>query len=481
MQLTAPLPDDLAKILAATPELKSSYLVGGCVRDALLGMDNKDFDLEVFGVSYEQLVPALSRWGRTDLVGRSFGVVKLTTPAGATYDFTIPRRDSKIAPGHKGFHVAFDPDITPREAAARRDFTINSLMFDPRAQTVLDFHGGAADLQNRVLRHTSEAFAEDPLRVLRGMQFAARFNLQPAAETVALCRRIQPGFRELALERVRDEWFKWASRSVAPSAGLRFLAATGWLDHFPEIAALRGVPQDPEWHPEGDVFTHTALCCDAMAALPGWREAGETSRIVYMLAILAHDFGKPPHTHEAMRDGRMRIVSPGHEAAGGPLAESFLNRIHAPQAVQARVVPLVVNHLAHLQTITDRSVRRLARRLEPENIHGLCLVITADHFGRPPRPQVVPAAVRALEARAAELQVRSRAPQPILMGRHLVALGLKPGQAFGAILREAFEAQLEGSFFDVPQALRWLAAQENLPLPASVRQRLGSAPPPFPD
>ena len=175
------LPEELVRILRLTPALQHSFLVGGCVRDWLLGLPNKDFDLEVFGVTYEQLVEALGPWGRTDLVGRSFGVVKLTTPGGHTFDFTVPRRDSKTAAGHKGFVITFEPDLTLKEAAARRDFTINSLMYDPRGGEVLDFFGGVSDLRNRLLRHTSAAFGEDPLRVLRGMQFA-RAPLQQGAQ-----------------------------------------------------------------------------------------------------------------------------------------------------------------------------------------------------------------------------------------------------------------------------------------------------------
>ena len=185
------VPPELERILRQTPELQKAWLVGGCVRDGLLGLPGKDFDVEVFGIGCEPLAGALSRWGKVDAVGQSFGVLKLTTGSGHNYDFTIPRRDSKIAPGHKGFAVELDPSITPAQAAARRDFTINSLMFDPRTGEMLDFFGGAADLQARILRHTSPAFVEDPLRVLRGMQLAARFDLQPAAETVELCRRMQ--------------------------------------------------------------------------------------------------------------------------------------------------------------------------------------------------------------------------------------------------------------------------------------------------
>jgi len=469
------LPEELARILHQTPQLQKSYLVGGCVRDWLLGIPNKDFDIEVFGVTYEQLVEALALWGKVDLVGRSFGVVKLTTRGGHTFDFTVPRRDSKIAPGHKGFEITFDPDLTPQEAAARRDFTINSIMYDPRHQEVLDFYGGVADLRDRRLRHTSAAFSEDPLRVLRGMQLAARFDLSPAAETVDLCRSMKPSYRELAVERVREEWFKWAAKSVVPSAGLKFLAATEWLEHFPEIRALQGTPQDPAWHPEGDVFTHTCHCCDALVKQAAWQAADEESRIVYSFAILTHDFGKSQTTERVLRDGEFRIISPGHEEIGIALAEAFLNGIDVPDAIVQRVLPLVQNHMAHLQTITDRSVRRLAKRLEPENIQGLCLVMTADAMGRPPKPPQVPEVVTGLLAKAAELQVQASAPKPILMGRHLLELGMKPGPEVGVILAEAFDAQLEGAFFDLRQGFQWLAKQSHLNLPAHVRAALQEA------
>jgi tRNA nucleotidyltransferase (CCA-adding enzyme) len=470
--MSAMVPDNLAAILRETPELAQAFLVGGCVRDWLLGRPNKDFDIEVFGVNYEQLATALSRWGRTDLVGRSFGVVKLTTPTGEGYDFSIPRRDSKVGAGHKGFEMCFDPLITPKEAAARRDFTINSLMFAPQKGEMLDFFRGEEDLRNQVLRHTSDAFVEDPLRVLRGMQLAGRFELRAAPETIALCRGIKAGYSELPVERVREEWFKWAEKSTAPARGLQFLVETKWAENFPEVSALVGTPQDPEWHPEGDVFTHVCHCVDALVKLPGWLQADAESRIVLSLAVLAHDFAKPQTTHEALKEGRMRIVSPGHEEAGGALAEQFLQRIGAPVAIRERVVPLVTNHLAHLQTLNDRSVRRLAKRLEPATIEELIIVMIADEFGRPPKPQVISEAVQFLEAKAADLELQSSAPKPILLGRHLIDLGLNPGRDFGVILHAAYEAQLEGKFFDLPQALRWAAREQDLPLPQATRNRL---------
>jgi tRNA nucleotidyltransferase (CCA-adding enzyme) len=391
-----------------------------------------------------------------DLVGKSFGVIKFVGESGGQWDFSLPRRDSKMSPGHKGFEVEFDPAIEPREAAGRRDFTINALMYDPRTGEYLDFFGGREDLQNRVLRHTSPAFVEDPLRVLRGMQFVARFDLTPAAETVALCQSIVHTFPELAVERVGMEWFKWALAERRPSAGLRFLQDTGWLRHFPEIAALDGTPQEPDWHPEGDVFTHTSHCCDALAELPEWRAADETTRRVLMFAVLAHDFAKPQTTHIAERGGRQRIVSPGHDEQGGPVAEVFLTRINAPNEIKARVVPLVRHHMAHLQTISDRSVRRLANFLQPATIAELCLVMTADQFGRPPKPREPHAGTMELRVRAEELSLRNAAPKPLLQGRHLIARGMRPGKEFGALLEEAFDAQLEGQFTDLKSALAWL-------------------------
>jgi len=455
-------PEDLARLLRSVPELGQAYLVGGCVRDALLGQPVKDFDLEVFGVDYETLATALRRHGRVDVVGRSFGVAKLSLGQ-AVHDFSLPRRDSKVGPGHQGFEIRFDPGISPREAAARRDFTVNALMYDPRTGGLLDFFGGVQDLRARVLRHTGPAFVEDPLRVLRGMQFAGRFDLAPAPETVDLCRTIAGTYPELARERVRGEWFKWAGSSRRPSAGLLFLEAAGWLGHFPELAALRHIPQDAQWHPEGDVLTHTCHALDALVELPAWKDAPEADRIVLSLAVLAHDFGKATCTQTVLREGRPRIVSPGHEVAGAGLAEAFLARIQAPNAVVERVLPLVTQHMAHFQAPTPRAIRRLARRLQPETVTRLCVVMTADAHGRPPLPRVTPDAVEAIRGAARDLAVEDAAPRPILLGRHLLALGFPAGPGMGHWLEAAFEAQLDGEFADLPGAHAWLTGQKALP------------------
>jgi tRNA nucleotidyltransferase (CCA-adding enzyme) len=239
---------------------------------------------------------------------------------------------------------------------------------------------------------------------------------------------------------------------MKPSLGLAFLRDCEWLEPYPEIQALIGMPQDPRWHPEGDVFVHTCHCLDAMARLPEWQNADENSKIVLMFAMLTHDFGKATTTIVAA-DG---ISSAGHESASAPLAESFLNRIGAPLYVRERVAPLVVNHMFHTEIVTDRSVRRLARRLAPESVESLAILMTADSMGRPPRPPQVPAIVESLRAKAAELDVQANAPKPILQGRYLIERGLRPGPDFSPILDAAFEAQLDGAFNDVDGALAWL-------------------------
>jgi tRNA nucleotidyltransferase (CCA-adding enzyme) len=448
-------------MLAAVRGVGRPRLVGGGVRDWLLGIPSKDFDIEVAGVDFEGLRRALGPFGATDVVGRSFGVIKVRGADGSDYDFSLPRRESKTGAGHRGFAVEPDPGLGDAEAAARRDFTVNAISVDPFTGEVIDPFGGRADLKARTLRHTSPAFSEDPLRVLRAFQLAARFELSLAPETAALCREMAPAFSELPVERVWGEWDKWAVKSVRPSRGLEVLEQTGWLRHFPEVAALRGTPQEPEWHPEGDVFTHTGLCLDALASLDGWLSAPPARRRMLSFAVLAHDFGKPPTTQHAERRGALRWVSPGHEAAGGPLAESFLRRIGAPLELDPPVRALVVHHLAHHHGrdggYSDSQLRRLARRLAPATIEDLALVMSADSLGRPPLPATaILELVGRMRARALALAVEAAAPRPIIQGRHLVALGRRPGPEFKPILDSAFEAQLDGAFSDEAGGLAWL-------------------------
>jgi tRNA nucleotidyltransferase (CCA-adding enzyme) len=472
-----PLPSDLRAMLEAAREVGRPRLVGGGVRDWLLGLEPKDFDVEVAGADFGRLQRALAPFGATDVVGRSFGVVKVrSASSGTEYDFSLPRRESKTGAGHRGFAVEPDPNLSDAEAAARRDFTVNAIAYDPFSKEIIDPHGGRADLKARVLRHTSPAFSEDPLRVLRAFQLAARFDFTLAPETAALCRAIADHFAELPVERVWAEWDKWATQSAKPSRGLAVLEQTDWLRHFPEVAALRGTPQEPEWHPEGDVFTHTAYCLDALVGLDEWRSADPRRRRMLSLAVLAHDFGKPATTARAERRGVMRWVSPGHEAAGGPVTETFLRRIGAPQELIAPVSVLVEHHLAHhhggKDPFTEAQVRRLARKLAPASIDDLAAVMTADSFGRPPlrSPDVI-GHIQELRALARKLELERAAPRPLVLGRHLLALGLRPGPAFKGILAAAFEAQLDGAFADTAGGIEWLRSRHALPPPHEAGRR----------
>jgi tRNA nucleotidyltransferase (CCA-adding enzyme) len=456
-----PIPDDLRAMLEAVRGVGRPRLVGGGVRDWLLGLPSENFDVEVAGVGFDGLQRALSRFGATDVVGRSFGVIKVRGAAGSEYDFSLPRRESKTGAGHRGFAVEPDPTLGDAEAAARRDFTVNAIAVDPFTGEIIDPFDGRADLRGRILRHTSSAFTEDPLRVLRAFQLAARLDFTLAPETAALCRQISPSFAELPVERVWAEWDKWAVKSVRPSRGLEVLEQTGWIVHFPEVAALRGTRQEPEWHPEGDVLTHTGHCLDALASLPEWRSAAPARRRLLSFAVLAHDFGKPATTQHTERRGTLRWVSPGHEGAGGPLADSFLRRIGAPLGLDAPVRSLVIHHLAHHHggsgDFSDTQVRRLARKLAPATIDDLAVVMEADSMGRPPLSSAeILALIGRLRARAASLALEAAAPRPIIQGRHLVALGRRPGPDFKPVLDAAFEAQLDGAFADEAGGLAWI-------------------------
>jgi tRNA nucleotidyltransferase (CCA-adding enzyme) len=438
-----------------------AVVVGGAVRDALLGIDPKDFDIEVYGIAYDRLAGLIAQHGRVDLVGKNFGVVKLHTPE-RDYDFAVPRRDSKFGLHHRDFRAEFDPEITPQAAASRRDFTINAMAWDPVDDVLLDFFGGAQDLEAGLLRATSHAFSEDPLRVLRGLQFAARYDLQLESETALRCRTIVDQYGTIAVERVADEFMKWATKGRKPGRIAEYLSASGWDVHFPEITGLAGVPQDPDWHPEGDVGTHTMLVVNEAARIAEREGVEGDARAVLIFSALCHDFAKPKTTMMRERDGRMRWSSWGHEPEGGPMAREFLSRIHIKASIIDQVVPLVENHLAPSTMargpVSARAVRRLAMRLAPASIDQLLLVIEADHSGRPPLPAGLPeGAVRIRDA--AREQGVHRGPQaPLILGRHVMPyFDDKPGKHIGEVTAAAYEAQADGVFSDEPSAIAWLA------------------------
>jgi tRNA nucleotidyltransferase (CCA-adding enzyme) len=419
-------------------------VVGGAVRDALSKRPADEYDLEVFGLEAGALLALLEEKFRIDRVGEAFGVVKLRDHP---FDIALPRRESKRGLGHRGFEVYSDPAMTFEEAAARRDFTINAIAFDPLSGEILDPYRGAADLEERILRHVSPRFVDDPLRVLRGAQFIARFELRPAPETVSLCRRI--GLEGLASERIFEELRKLILRGLRPSLGLEFLRQVEWLRFFPEIDALVGCPQDPLWHPEGDVFVHTGLVLDAFA---GERLGDAREDLVVGLACLCHDLGKPATT--VVTQGRVR--SPGHEALGEPPTRSLIGRLTPQRRLVDEVVPLVRDHLKPQQLFdsqaSDAAVRRLARRVG--RIDRLIRVVRADQRGRSPK-EPEDAATDWLQVRAEQLAVEDSAPAPLVLGRHLIARGYSPGPAFRPVLEAIYEAQLDGAL-DGKGVERWL-------------------------
>ena len=433
-----------------------ALLVGGCVRDELLGIEPKDFDIECFGVSPDRLLAALKERFELDLVGISFGVIKLHH---FDIDVALPRRETKLGLGHRAFEMEYDPTLTLEEASARRDFTVNAIYKDPLTDEILDPWNGRGDLEKRILRHVSPHFVEDPLRVLRGMQFVARFDLTPAPETIEICRGMTP--EGLASERLFGEWEKLLVQGVKISKGLNFLKDVGWVKYYPELEKLIGCKQDPEWHPEGDVWNHTLCCLDAFA-----KERDQGSRIrdrdedlVVGLAVLCHDFGKPKCT--AYDPVRKRIRSLGHDEEGVEPTLSFLRRLTNEERLLKEVPPLVRLHMRPFAMWKDKSsdgaIRRLAAKVV--RIDRLIRVAAADDAGRPPFPSE-PEPLKWLAEQAERLRVADSAPKPLVQGRDLIALGMKPGVEFGRILKAAYEAQLDGKFFTREDGVKFVTGKE---------------------
>ncbi len=445
-----------------------ALLVGGCVRDELLGTESKDFDLECFGIAADDLRRTLAERFELDLVGASFGVIKLHH---LDIDVALPRRETKLGLGHKAFGMEYDPALTIEEASARRDFTINAIYRDPLTGELIDPWNGREDLERRVLRHVSPHFREDPLRVLRGMQFVARFDLAPAPETIATCREMTP--EGLPPERLFEEWSKLLTRGVRISRGLEFLRATGWVRYYPELERLIGCRQDPKWHPEGDVWNHTLCCLDAFARARDARLAttldGDGARppstaidgsrhhedLVVGLAVLCHDFGKPDCT--AFDPVRQRIRSLGHDEAGVAPTLSFLRRFTNEESLLREVPPLVRLHMRPFAMwkshASDGAIRRLAAHVL--RIDRLLRVAEADDAGRPPYPSE-PEPLRWLAREAERLRVADAAPKPLVQGRDLIALGMQPGVKFGIILKATYEAQLDGKFLTREEGIEFV-------------------------
>ena len=420
--------------------------VGGFVRDRLLGRASKDLDIEVFGIAQDALPPLLKSIGRVEPVGQAFPVYKL-----GAIDVALPRRESKTGRGHKGFTVAGDPSMTFEDAARRRDFTINAIGWDPLTDEYLDPFRGRRDLDLRVLRVVDpETFADDSLRVLRALQFAARFELTIDPDTARLCSAI--ALDDLPAERIWGEFEKLLLQAERPSIGFALARELGVIHRLlPEMEALYDCPQDPEWHPEGNVWIHTLMVIDTARQLN--RDLDRPRLATVMLGAVCHDLGKPATT--ASIDGRVK--SPNHEAMGVEPATKILDRLHINTLdnfdVRTQVLGLVTEHLRPSafykakDTVTDGAFRRLAQKVDLEL---LVRFARADCHGRAGRFDC--SAMDWFIDRARSLGVEHKPPAPILFGRHLIELGVQPGPRMGAILKAVYEQQLDGAVENLEQA-----------------------------
>jgi len=422
-----------------------ALLVGGSVRDSLLGLKPKDYDIEVYGLELEELKKLLSEYGTVSQVGKSFGVLKLSYKK-EVYDFSLPRVEKKIAKGHRGFEVSVDKNLEYKEAFKRRDFTINAIGYDIKEKSFIDLYGGISDLKNRTLKVVSEeTFIEDPLRVYRAVQFVARFELTVEKNTKKLLTNMVEDklLDELPKERVFEEFKKLLLKSKKPSLGFELLKEIKALEYFPQLKAIVGVKQDPTYHPEGDVWTHTMMALDAL----------DKKELKLCFGVLCHDMGKAVTTK--VIDGK--ITSRGHEESGVEIAKEFLEILTDDKRLIEGVLPLVRWHFAPMafykQGAKNKAIRRLATKV---NIQELVDVARADFLGR----DTLEAksgyfyAGEWLLKKAKELNVQSSPPKPLIQGRDLIELGLKPSPQFKDILYKLYQLQLDGEINSKEQGIK---------------------------
>ncbi|MCB1744210.1 MAG: CCA tRNA nucleotidyltransferase [Gammaproteobacteria bacterium] len=442
-QLPPPPPRLLRVLQAIADHGGRGLIVGGWVRDGLLGLPARDMDVEVFGLGLESLRPLLARFGTVVAVGRSFAVLKIK---GLDADFSLPRASSLGSSVRGDLRSGADPGLDATSAARRRDLTINSMAFDPLQAALLDPLDGLSDLRAGRLRPADPTlFGEDPVRGLRVAELLARygqrFDLKVDPELLRICMRLD--LSDCAAERLYESFKKLLLRGDRPSLGLAFLRQSTLLRFFPELAALVEVPQSPYWHPEGCVWTHTLMVTDAAAGL----RRGDEDDPALMFGALCHDLGKPETTVE--HDGRIR--SPRHEQAGIAPTTRFLAQLSAPGRLLKQVCALVEHHLKPVQFPAAHAragaYRRLARQLAAAevSIELLARVARADQLGRTTsnaRQGLVPE-VDAFLQQAAALEVTQSARPDVVQGRHLLARGIEPGPRMGELLARCRELQDE--------------------------------------
>lgn len=428
------------------------YYVGGLVRDRILGRENKDVDIEVHGVTPQALEAILDTLGQRTEMGASFGIFGLRH---YELDIAMPRREQSTGKGHKDFTVFTDPFLGTEKAAMRRDFTINAMMEDVLTGEIVDHFGGREDARQGILRHVNDVtFAEDPLRVLRAAQFAARFGFAVAEETIALCRSMD--LSALACERIFGEMEKALLKAEKPSVFFEVLREMDQLHTwFPEVEALTGVPQAPKHHPEGDVWNHSMLVLDRAATLRS--QAKEP--LAFMLAALCHDFGKVVAT--GMKDGVLRAI--GHEREGLPLVERFLSRLTSEVRLHKYVPNMTELHMRPCALFKQNAGKKATNHMFDLSLcpEDLLLLAKADSLGRAMAVDYAPeeAFLRDRLAHFHEIMAR-----PCVMGADLVAAGFNPGKDFREVLAHTHKLRLAG----VPR-------EEALPQAISLLRRLRTA------
>lgn len=422
-----------------------AYFVGGYVRDHLAGRDNKDIDVEIHGLTPKQAEALLDSLGTRLTIGESFGIYGLR---GYHVDIALPRKETLRGVGHRDFDVCVDPFIGTEKAAKRRDFTVNAMMQDVLSGEILDHFGGREDLKKGIIRHVSgETFAEDPLRVLRGAQFAARFGFSVAEETVVLCASME--LCHLPRERITEELKKALLKAEQPSIFFEILRQMGHLSYwFPELEALIGIEQNPRHHAEGDVWTHTMMVVDQAAKL---RQRAENP-FGFMLAAVTHDFGKAICTEEI--GGVIHAYE--HETKGLPLVEQFLKRLTGERKLRDYVCNLVQLHMkpftvAAAGASVKSTNHMFDQAVDPE---ALICIAEADNRGKISDHPYVPYEDYLRE----RLEIyREYMARPCVMGRDLTEAGLQPGGNYSQLLAYAHKLHLAG--IPKEQALKQVLAE----------------------
>ncbi|MBU2509079.1 MAG: HD domain-containing protein [Patescibacteria group bacterium] len=451
-----------------------AFIVGGFVRDALLNMESKDVDVEVYGLSAEALENLLKDLypGHLNVVGRAFGVLKVDLGNGQDMDVALPRRESKAGPGHKGFKIQGDPCLGVKEAMRRRDFTINAMAIDPLTGELTDPFNGAKDLKDKTLCVVdASTFVDDPLRIYRALQLTARFKLSVEKKTMELMRfMIKRGdLSELSKERVTDELKKLLLKSEKPSVGFELARELGIIKkYYPELQALIGTEQEKEWHAEGDVWMHTMMVVDAGEKIihNPKHSFSEQEKLQIMLGCVCHDLGKPPTTK--VIDGRIRSL--GHSDVGLDITKELLSRLSFSGAVEQAVLIVVKYHLALNMIFRNKergqlnndqyvnAVRKIIKRIHPTSWHVLLAVAEADSRGRvfPGAQSELFATGELFERTVLENRLDKEPTRPLVQGRDLMKLGVKPGARMGELIRSIESLRDKGKIKTRVEALKYL-------------------------